>query len=509
MYNPTPNLPAGNLYNNGAVRFDTRQIQNYLLQEQRMLQQQQAAQRAAVDKMLQDEIGKVRSADTQGIVDTYNNYKNVRSQLYNKKNQRDPVKYAELQRASDLAYRDLMGGINGSIELKEREKKRFDAYSSNPMLFADDFGDRMAVSTRTPTKHIGKVLYKGKEEDFGNEEKYRYNGADFNLAELTQKAEGTVKNTGHSDEQAIDKFSHREIPYQFGNTPSAYKDYLLSGLSERKAGRAAAFEWDNIPKAEIEKTIQEFKAIHPDKWKKMNITPQEIKSANPDNKAENWATYKAMRYAIDKNPVAGTPATIMHTEDKMNQEQENRMALAKYNKGANESLAKLKHKWKTEDDDGKKATMGAFVDDMIKGAQKHRSQQMNIHGKMVDVWTLPNMPSLKKSMQVKDRFGKDVQPNQFVADKDGNIYPVFYEMEKTTKADGTDKYTGNFKPGKIKGRIKFDPSLTTKLSKQQIVAELSKQMLPGSKVELGTEEEEVSTTKAGMPSSPEEPAPFD
>ena len=75
-----------------------------------MRQVQQRQQSAALQKMMQEEMGKVRSADTQAITEKYNNYARLGEMLYDKKINRDPIKRNEIQMLKDRAYSDLMGG---------------------------------------------------------------------------------------------------------------------------------------------------------------------------------------------------------------------------------------------------------------------------------------------------------------------------------------------------------------------------------------------------------------
>jgi hypothetical protein len=250
--------------------------------------------------------------------------------------------------------------------------------------------------------------------------------------------------------------------------------------------------------------------MSPDKWKQMNITPQELKSSNPESKAENWATYRAMRYAIDNPVVAEAPKTITNESKKMQMQHENRMAYARFNKAANEQLAKLKKSWKDKGDQEQKATMGQFVDNLVKNAQsKPAFDFIDESGQSKQLYSLPNMPSIRKALETTDMFGKKVQPEQIAVDKDGNVYSVFYEREIVKDKEGKSSYTGKYATGKSKGRVRFDKNLTSVIDKNILIAELSKEMLTPSKVELIADDDEPSSTAPNAPSEPTNVAELD
>lgn len=498
MYNPTPNLPAGQLYNNGAVRFDTRQIANMLYQEQRMNQFNQQRQAAAVDKQLQDEIGKVRSADTQPIVDDYNSYKNLRTQLYNKKNQRDPVKYAELQRASDLAYRNLMGGINASVEYKEAEKNRKQAYATNPDLYADDFGDRMATSLRTPTRAINKVQFNGKEYDFSNEENFRHQGTNTDFSDIIKKSAGE-KGSRYTDKRPLDdKGLQTELTeYKSGNDAHQRYDYLLGAFGKHSAGRDAAKKLAELPEGEFERVAADYSNTSPELLKKKGVQQLTGIDFDPNNKAAKYAAYLAMKGFNEDMPEAQKPSQQTNEMLKMQLEQGNRMAIAKFNKKANEDAIRLRSELKKGDDKGNEAKMGEFVDGLISDAKKTKPSAITSEsgdlGDAKKIWELPSLPSLKKTYQTKDIYGKDVVPNGFAVDKDDNVYAVFYKRNLIDEVDPKGKKTGSkiysgYQKAKD-GSMIVDENLTVKVPKKVVTAELSKQMQGASRVDLGTDDD--------------------
>jgi hypothetical protein len=511
MYNPTPNLPS-NLYTNGAVRFDTRQVANMLYQEERIRRMQQAREQADIDKTLQNEIGKVRSADTQLVVDTYNDYKNLRSQLYNKKLKRDPVAYAEMQRLSDLKYRDLMGTIRGSIETGEREKKIADGRRSNPNNYSDDTAALLGLSTRTRFDQLGQVDYNGKKLDLRSDEPYIYSGSDFNLAELKQKAEGTMQDRHSITNPMDDKgLQFRDTKFKFGNSPQAYKDFLMSGLLERKAGRAAEHSWDNLPKGEFERTAEEFKKLNPEKWKQMGLpTAQELRSNNPDSKLENWATYESMRYAIDKAPAVeqGAPYLNAITDRKM--KKQDAMDMATFNSNLRRGEIQLRNNLKNQGDKEQKASVEQWLKNTEQQAITNNDSKwtLTIGGKKIETYEVPQIPSIMQAFEKIDIYGKKVQPNALGVDKNGNYYPIFFK-KKLIPANGKEpaRYDGYEQtPGTKKFAV--DMNLTGKSVPRNLLSPEVANALISPKG--ASEELDAETTGSPIVGGPEAPAaPFD
>lgn len=276
-------------------------LANQLYQEQRIRQVKQQQEDAALDANIQKEIGKVRSVDTPEVIQAYHDYKQGKKQLlFNKELQKDPLAFNQAQQKVLQNYQRVFSTANKSAELKDFQKQLTADRIRNPNGYTDDFGDRMATLMNTPVSKVGQHEVYG---DLTNPDVYRYQGSNTNWAKIVDDAAGKTNKIEGPSIILPGGLQTSTPVYEFGNTPAQIKDNILGAMAVHQTGRDAAYTWDHLPEADIEKTIKDFQAIPKEDWQKMGLSgPQDIMPKNPDNKAENLASYFAMKHFIANRP---------------------------------------------------------------------------------------------------------------------------------------------------------------------------------------------------------------
>jgi len=278
-----------------------------LYQEQKIRQVRQQQENAALDASIQKEIGKVRAVDTPEVIKSWQDYKGLKQQLlFNKDLQKDPLAYNQLQQAAQRAYQNVFSASNKSQELKELQKNLVSEAMRNPNGMADDYGKRIATLMNTPLSAVGNHPEYG---DLTNFDDYRYKGMSTDFGKMIKEAVGTPRKIAGKEVLVDDGLQFKTPMHEYGNTPGQVKDYLLGAMAMRQSGRDAAYQWDHLPEEEIASTIKKYQSLPKEYWEKIGLQePQELLPKNPDSKAENFASYQAMKYAIDNAPREVAPA---------------------------------------------------------------------------------------------------------------------------------------------------------------------------------------------------------
>jgi hypothetical protein len=457
------------LYTNGATRFDSRQVGQMLYQEQKMREQKALQEDAAVSKMLQDDVGKVRSADVGLVTDMYGKVKGAKMSLMDPKIKSNPQLYAQAQQAHLRAMNDYYTTVRGSVEEKEKDKS---LTTLKPDERADDYGNFMATRIKTPLNQLQGVQYNGRQVDLSNPDTFRYMGSNTDFSKILRDVSGTPRQV-YAETKPLDKIGlQSEItPYFYGNSPAQVYSGLMGAFSQRGAGRDAALQWDALPKEQYEAVRQAYKNMPADRLKRMGLEkPQELSEYNPDNKAENFARFKAMEYALNNEPEKRTPTYKTNEAVKMQKDQE--FQRGQMQQRFNNAKALIASKAKPTGSDAQ-SVLNGMVSDLISEAKKHPVTISNADGTKTQTYDIPVTEEVAKAVMLP---GESAPNSVRYVEKDGQPYVQKINYQPTLSADG--KTITGYATGK-NGKPIIDVGASRMIPLKQFRDKLGKEMYTG------------------------------
>lgn len=418
--------PYGDIFYIQTPYLDKAVDRLYDEQRQRELLQQKEA--FALDDMVQREFGKIRSVDTPEVIQGYQRYKQLKKQLlFDKKAQSDPQLYNQLQREAGLALQDVYKGINRSQELLEGAKMEDQNRNRQPNLYDDNYGQMRAMFWNTPMSKLPETEV----GDLSNPDTYRYKGSNTDFQKLMTSAIGTPKPV-FSMEEPVDKsgLQTKVTPYTFGNTPAQFKESMVGALGMHRAGRDAEFLWDQLPQEEIENTISAYKSIPQEKWQRMGLQgPQDLTPKNPNNKSENYASYLAMKYAVNNEPKQGSPQYRNNKDAQRQAALEDWITKEGLRQKNRQELVELRFKNKQMDKAMDNVWVGEYLDRLKKDAEAApKGRFRNEDGTIMEE---AQVPVDKIAAQALAKQG--IEPDAIKITADGKVRPVFYVYDKETK----------------------------------------------------------------------------
>lgn len=422
----SPNQPYGDIFFVNTPHLD--RLSEQLYQEQRQREQYQQKEAFALDDMLQREFGKIRSVDTPEVIDGYQRYKEIKKKLlFDKRAQRDPQLYNQLQRESGLALQEVYKGINRSQELLNAAKMEDQSRTKNPNIYDDNYGSMRAAFWNTPMSKLSQTEF----GDLSNPDTYMYKGSNTDFQKIMTSAIGQPKPVFTAEEPVDAKgLQTRVTPYSFGNTPAQVKESLLGSMGMHRAGRDAEFAWDNLPQEEIERTIAQYKNISPDKWNKMGLPgPQDLSPRNPQSKSENYASYMAMKYAIANEPKQGVPQYRNNKEAQMSQSLKDWMTKEGIKQKGRQELVEMRYQKKQMDKAQEGAWLGRYTETLFEdAAQAGIARQKLSSGTVLEERQIPI-----DALSAKALSRSGTEPDFIRITADGKIRPVFYKYDKDGK----------------------------------------------------------------------------
>lgn len=411
-------------------------IGQQLYQEQRLRQARQQQEDAALDASISKEIGKVRSVDTPDVINSWNTYKQLKKNLlFNNALQKDPLAYNEAQMAANRAYQNIFTTANRSAELKDMQKQLTSDRIKNPNAYSDDFGERMATLMQTPISSVQQHPQYG---DLTNWDNYKYQGSNTDFGKIVRENAGQPKQV-YTESKILDGGLQTQLtPYMYGNTPGQIKDAVLGAMAMHQTGRDAAYQWDHTPEKEIEETIKAYQALPKEHWQKMGLNgPQDLLPKNPDNKAENYASLLAMKYAISNAPKEGTPVF-----------RENKAAVLNWQLNKDKIMEGLRHgnriaeisfrdQLKNKSDAEQEDLMDELYDNLKQDALKNRKVYKTANGSSFDQYEVKTTEGMKNLFTKTDAKGHKIYPDVIRFSKDfSQVVPVFLEhyYDEATKS---------------------------------------------------------------------------
>jgi hypothetical protein len=374
---------------------------------------------------------------------------------------------------------------------------------------ADEYGDLASTYMTTPLEKLNEVPIKGKKFNLANPDSYR-NMGNFDWSKTVKENLGNLTTTerekGKADIKGLETIV--DVVEHYSGTPEKVKDGIITTAGTNNVARKTLEKFASDLKPEQIKAVNDqFNAIPDSVFEQIGRKKPNLKIEDPNNPFDVAATYMAQKSFLDNMPRVKETKRVDNKSAIMAEQQKNRMAVAAYNRKANEDLARLKKSWKDKGEQEQKTSMTQFVDGMIKDARSSGKviNFIDPSGKPIKLSPIQSTPSLKKAYEIPDKYGKKIQPDSFGVDENDNVYPLYYEQGTSKDKDGKLSYTGDYARGKG-GRIKVNPNMARPFSKEVIVAELSKEMLSPSKVELTVDDDDETPSSSAAPSAPSQPS---
>jgi hypothetical protein len=408
------------------------------------LQQNYAARTAYLQKenqnteeLLNKEMANVRSVDTPDIIDAYNDYKNAKqNQLFNKSIQMNPKAYAQAQMEANAKYANLMSMINKSAQYNAFGKQIAANRLQKPDNYSDNTGDLLSTFYNTPMSKLTSVDYKGKSIDLTNVDNFRYQGGNFDFSKLHTTAAGkpvTHYDNGTTDETGVQTTQHG---FQYGNTPTQYRNTYIGGLAGAEASRAARFAWNQH--SANQQDLDQLDAAYQNSpnWQKLGIPPQPLPPYNPNDPVGNEATYQAKQYLVSMNPAEVKAAVTTNRGALSNLNEKNRLqgqeVMEAIREGNREKLAGIRHSYKQLDAQAQSQVLDDTVNGMLQEAQKHPRVYTTANGKVLSQYEMPVSAELKKALSIPDDKGHPIYPDAIRFNPtDKTVMPIFYKPGQT------------------------------------------------------------------------------
>jgi hypothetical protein len=426
--------PYGDIVFASTPTLDRWSQQLYAEQKTREARAQQ--ENMALDANIQKELGKVRSIDTGDVINSYQQYKQLSKELmFNHSLRKDPLAYNQVKQAANSAYQNIFTTANQSAEAKELAKSMFQEKLKSPNDFHDNAGQMLSALTNTPLSQIRNHPQYG---DLTNPDAYRDFGMNTNWGEEVRKAAGTPEEV-YTERIPMDGgLQTQVIPYKFGKTPAHVKDYLLGSMGMRQAGKDAAKAWDSLPEDEIASTIKAYQGLPKEYWQKMGLKePQDLFPKNPDSKAENFAAYQAMKYAISNEPRAQKPGVENNLRAIKDLDFERQKQMQAIKNADARGLVELKKKLDPNDTDMQNVWYQAHLDKMISDANaaKERHHVYTTKGRSLYYYNAINPDPF--TMKALTRNGRE--PDRVGVTESGQIIPIFFKKDEKGEKITTDK----------------------------------------------------------------------
>lgn len=478
-----------------AVVFNTPhldQATNFLMRDEQMRRQQADRENAQLDQQFNKEFSNVRSADSEDVINSYNQYKQLKKQLlFNKDAQRDPKLYNKLQQASNEALANTYQTINRSQELKKQGELLLQERKAHPEKFSDDFGEKVTAYNQTPMSQLSQHSY----GDLSNPDTYRYKGSLTNFQPLLQKAAGTPRDLGVSRETLEPGGLQRRIStFKGANSPYDYYNQLVGSLVGSNAPRDFVGTFGDITPEQEQLITEQYNRLKADPNFKAayGVTDQQDFPVSAyQTQTGRIAKVLAMQHAIN-NPIAEKVEFKPVTDALETRREKNRLLMEGVRQGNRVALAQLRHNYKQADKQQQAQMENGVYDEMKAEALKNPHKYKDANGNEYRNYVMNTTPDVQAILAVKDSKGHDIPIDQVVFTPDGYVKGIVYEKEY----DSDGNVTGTKPPGKSGYRV--DPKLSTKMLESEFKARWIKGI-------FGVKEAKAQTS--GVPSSAPQAAP--
>lgn len=432
-YQPARNAPYGNIYSIDTPHID--QLNNLMFQEQRQRQAKQEQEAVELDKQMQQEIGKIRSADIPVAIDAYQKYKTAQKELlFDKRLQRDPQRFAEKQRETNLLKADAFGVVGESKEQKERLANQQKNWSAHPELHDDNTPQWLSMANQTPSRGLKTAMWNGQPLDLSSDDTFTYKGRKMDLNKLRKDASGEAQDV-HSERKPLDKDGLQEevTVYKYGNTPTFRKNFYVNQFGLQGGGREAAYLLKSTPPEEIQRVFKEYDSLPEIELKRRGLpSKQDIMPKNPENAVDVVTSFLAARDILDEKPTQLAPKRETNAAVKTKMDQAWDLKMADHNANLRERAVRLNAALK-EQNGGNESDTYDVVDDLFEDAKSNPREYIS-NGKKTTQYAAKVTPEIKKlfafTYDNKDGKSITVEPDEVRFSEDGKyVTPIFYKYD--------------------------------------------------------------------------------
>lgn len=437
--------PYGNVYFVDTPHSD--RLAYSLYNEERQRKARVEKENEDMDKLLNKEFAKIRSADTEDIIGQYNQYKAIKKQLlFDPKVQRDAKLYNQLQQAAGESLSNLYSSINRSGELKSQYENLITERKANPDKFATDFFDRVNAFSQTPMSKL-KTHPLG---DLSNLDNYRWKGSVTNFEPIITKAMGVKRPIG---EPVITKdgLKFKTETYEGFNSPYEFYNNLIGQLAGSQSPHDFVRTFGNItPEQEEQITNQYAELLADDHYRKLYgiAQDQDFPPSAYDTEAGRTARLLAMQHAINRRPSSKVTLTT-DTEAQMQQQLANQKELEGIRQRNRERLAGLNQAYRLAAYDYKNAKTAEqetdILDNMVDeqfADGKDDKRTFTLYGKKYEGRAVKIPKSLRDKYAFKDEKGHSIPADEFYMTEDKKyIVPIYWKRENDAPIQ-----VGNTKP---------------------------------------------------------------
>lgn len=457
----------GGVYN--AALPELQQTEQQLGQQQiyqgRIQQQQTAREQAMYDRMQQQEVNKIRSADVPEFSNLYSQYRTAQIAADNGRFQNNSQGIAARAQANNQAaqlFGQAMKFSNESIEQKQNQANLLAQYkgpNTRPLL-ADNFTDLMEQAQNTPTSHLKNVNIGGKTYDLSNMDNFKYQTADFKyMTKILQQAEGKPNKYTVSEPADNKGIQNKVTTYQYGANPAQYKSTIENTIGGTPQGaRYAAAEVAHIMPGAVEALDNQIKNIPLSKWQQMGLQgPQSLDPVNPDDPTEVFASYLAKQRLINTNPQVANIRMETNLGNEIYQKARvqlgNQETMEGIRHGNREAERKFGIDYAKQSAQDQVATNEYYVDKDLQDAQNSTAGGKSVIGPDGQVEYVSPGNAVLENVLAEGKYSHYAKPDEVRYNSDGSmVRGVFYMRDG--KGNKVPDGQGGFKEAPDKGQWK-------------------------------------------------------
>lgn len=394
-----------------------------------MRRQQADRENSQLEQQFNKEFSNVRSADSEDVINSWNNYKQLKKQLlFNKDAQRDPKMFNKLQQATNEALAHTYQTINRSTELKKQGEALLQERKVHPEKFADDFGNKVTEFNKTPMSQLADHPY----GDLSNPDTYRYKGSLTNFQPLLQKAAGTPRELGVPRETVEPGGLQRRIStFKGANSPYDFYNNIIGSLVGSNAPRDFVGTFGEITPEQEQLITEQFNKLKADpKFKAAyGDMEQDFPASAYQTQTGHIAKVLAMQHAIN-NPITEKVDYKPITSAVEDRKEKFRRTMEQVRQGNREALIGLRHEYKTSDANKKSQMENGVYDEMKADALKNPAKYKDTSGKESTNYIMNTTPDVQAILAVKDEKGHDTPVDQVVFTPDGYVKGIVYKRDE-------------------------------------------------------------------------------
>lgn len=436
---PGQGQPFGDIFSTDTPQIQHVQDQMWQSQQQRMLWQQR--EDASMNQIMDREFAKVRSVDVPDVMNSYNQYKNLKKQqLFNPSVQNNPQAYNEIQQQASQALADTFSKIDQSTQVNQMARDLQLTRRTHPDIFSDDFGTKFKTMMSTAAPKLDQTQNGG--EDLSNPDTYRYKGQiDFGKLDKTAYDTEEPRSQPETAPNPNDPLSNTVTTYKYGNNPLQYKSAITMALAKLPTGeREASAALSHFTPEQIDEVNRQYYADNPQKWMRTTgqSSPMNVEPSNPNSAADQYTSLITKLRWLNSNPSvanqrdvpnrAVVTATKSAEQEKLQSIRNKQQVLMEgYRQNDAVSRIELRRGFQLQDEAGKDQMVDDNFNDEINKAMAQVPQSIpTASGQPLTFYPVQTSPVVEKPFAATDDKGHKMVPDQMGVTPDGKNYVGVY-----------------------------------------------------------------------------------